>query len=365
MSHVQIIAEIGTAHGGSIERCRQLIQSAKGAGADTAKFQIVYAREILHPKSGIVPLPGGDIPLYERFTALELPLDFYRQCKAICDGEHIGFLCTPFGMESAQELTTLSPQAVKIASPELNYLDLIHEVASWGVPLILSSGVSLLSDIEAALETAAQAGCPKHLITVLHCITSYPAPEEEYNLRLLATLRDITGVATGVSDHSLDPILVPALAVTQGATIIEKHICLSRTDSGLDDPIALDGKAFARMCQAVREAEKEGSEATIDRLSALYGTERIQKILGNGVKALAPSEKANYGRTNRSLHWARDIKKGETVRSEDVLCLRTEKILSVGLHPKEKATIIGSRLTRAVRSGDGIHWDDLITKEMR
>ncbi|MFW6313793.1 MAG: N-acetylneuraminate synthase family protein, partial [Spirochaetota bacterium] len=223
MADTYIVAEIGTGHEGDIDRAQELIHAARECGADCAKFQYVLAREIVHPATGAVNLPGGATPLFERFSNLEQPVDFYARLKELCEKHAIDFLCTPFGIESARELRTLAPAAVKIASPELNHTELLTEVASYALPLIVSTGVSRLSDIEYALSILGTRD-----VTLLHCITAYPAPEEEYNLRLIASLRSAFGVPVGLSDHSEDPALVPGLAAALGATVVEKHFTLSR-----------------------------------------------------------------------------------------------------------------------------------------
>lgn len=360
-SRILIIAEIGTGHGGDLARARELVDAAARAGADCAKFQIVYADEILHPDTGFVTLPGGPTRLYDRFRELEVPPSFFAEIKDYCERKGLVFLCSPFGIRSARELNGLAPRYVKIASPELNHFPLLREAASFGVPLILSSGVSRLSDIEAALEATAAA--PERIL--LHCITSYPAPEEEYNLRVLETLRAAFGVRTGLSDHSLDPVLVPVLAAACGACMIEKHITLSRDDPGLDDPVALDPAQFALMVRAVRDAGTKDAETVIGEMSGLYGRERVERILGSGRKELAPSERANYLRTNRSIHYLRDLSAGETITEADIALLRTEKVLNPGLAPQFLETVIGATLARDAKNGAGAVWDDLIRRDRR
>lgn len=351
-----IVAEIGTGHGGDPVKARELVDAALESGAHCAKFQIVYADEILHPDTGIVNLPGGPVRLYDRFRELELSLSFYADMSDYCAKRGILFLCSPFGPRSLRELASLKPPFIKIASPELNHLPLLKAANELALPLALSSGVSLLGDIEKALE--ATKGVKERIL--LHCVTSYPAPEEDYNLRVLSNLSAIFGIPAGVSDHSMDPVLVPLLAVSEGAAMIEKHICLSRSDPGLDDPVALPPDLFRRMSDAVRSLSGKGPRAIREEIAGEYGEARVQEVLGSGVKALAPSERANYGRTNRSLHYMRDMEAGERIREGDVAVLRTEKILTVGLAPEWEPTVTGSRLSRGVRSGAGVCWEDLL-----
>ncbi len=376
---VHVSAEIGTSHGGSLEKAYQLIDAATEAGADSVKFQWVYAHEILHPNTGLVQLPGGAIPLYERFQQLEVPASFFQQVQEYARSKGCQFICSPFGLKSLEELVALNPDAIKIASPELNHQPLLQRLAQIRqeqrtqgqvpVPVIISSGVSTLADIEQALEILSDYGEGNlQGVTLLHCITSYPAPEEEYNLQVLQHLAGIFGVEVGVSDHSLDPHLVPVLATACGARFIEKHITLSRTTDGLDDPVALEPAQFASMVQRLRQWEAPiknygcqcGASIILEELEAEYGKERVQAVLGTGIKKLAPAERANYGRTNRSIHVIHDMKQGDCITPDSIAILRTEKILEPGLDPKYFSQIIGARLSQDIAAGQGILWHHLM-----
>jgi len=381
-----IIAELGTSHNGEIKKAREMINAAKASGASCVKFQMVYADEILHPNTGIVPLPGGQIRLYDRFKALELEADFYLEIKEYTESMGLLFLCTPFGKKSASILHKMNPKLVKIASPELNFTSLLEEIAGWelqgtSVPTLLSSGVSKLADIERAIEILRNKefttdqhepiqteGEKQNTVScdflfknicLLHCVTSYPAPETDYNLRLIPNLASIFGVSAGVSDHSADPVLIPALSVAMGASVIEKHFCLSRNDPGLDDPIALEPQDFSKMVAAVKQAASLSPEETISRYIDEKGEPYIEAVLGDGVKKLAPSEEANYRLTNRSIHALRDIEKGEVLKRSDYDVLRTEKVLRPGLEPIWEGKIDGRVIKNFIPSGEGIRFDDL------
>jgi len=359
-----VIAEIGTGHGGSLAKAKELVAAAAEAGADCAKFQCVFAEEIIHPNTGTVPLPGGPVPLYERFRALEEDEGFYASIEEYAESRGLLFLCTPFGLRSARLLKGIGCSLMKVASPELNHFLLLDELASYGLPTILSSGVSTAADIDRALgrfsRLPAYEGAGGAIgLALLHCVTAYPAPESDYNLRVLASLASLFGVPVGVSDHSLDPALIPALSVASGASIVEKHICLSRSDPGLDDPIALPPESFAAMVRAVRAAGKARPEDAIAGLASEYGPEKVESALGDGIKRLAPSEEANYRRTNRSLHATRAIRKGEVFDEASVSALRTEKVLRPGLDPELLPVLMGRRAMRDIASGEGIEWEDV------
>ena len=352
---VFIIAELGTSHGADPVKAGELIDAAAEAGADCIKFQIVYAQEILHPNTGEVVLPGGKIRLYDKFKELELDPSFFADMKEKVEKKGLVFLCTSFGLQSARELKALRPKCVKIASPELNFTALLKEIASYDLPTLLSTGVSRLSDIEEALSIFAMG----NRVCLLHCVTAYPAPETDYNLRVLRSLSAIFGVPAGISDHSLDPCLVPVLGTAMGASVIEKHFCLSRSDPGLDDPIALPPDAFSKMVQAVRRAEKESQKNTLENLCDVYGKDMVESVLGDGIKRLAPSEQTNYERTNRSIHALRDITIGETIRPEMIASLRTEKKLRPGLPPSWEDRIIGRNAKAFIPAGEGIRFEDI------
>jgi sialic acid synthase SpsE len=364
-----VIAEIGTGHGGDPVKARELIHAAAESGADVAKFQCVVAQEIVHPATGVVPLPGGDVSIYDRFKALEAGEEFYRSLKEECEARSLVFLCTPFGLGSARLLRRIGAEIFKVASPELNHLPLLDELGSYGLPIILSSGVSLLSDIERAVlrlrrarASAVDGRAPQEAdsgLALLHCVTAYPAPEEDYNLSLLSRLAGVFGLPVGVSDHSLDPVLVPALSIAAGGSIVEKHICLSREDPGLDDQIALPPAAFAEMVRAVRRAQARPPSETIAELEDGFGAGRVSAALGDGVKRLAPSEERNYLRTNRSIHAMRGIRKGGVLSEDNLALLRTEKVLRPGLAPELLPAVLGRRARRDVESGQGIEWDDV------
>ncbi len=358
-----IIAEIGTSHNGDINRAKLLIDSARDAGASAVKFQIIYADEILHPNTGFVKLPTGNIPLYDRFKSLEVAPEFYQELADYAKNSGLLFSASPFGLRSTKELADLNPDFIKIASPELNYTQLLEYAASFNIPMILSTGVSKLSDIDKAVNSV-QEKAPDLPLSILHCVTSYPAPEDSYNISLIRNLRNIFDIPVGLSDHSMDPVLVPSLSLYFGGFIVEKHICLSRKEMGLDDPVALEPSQFKQMCDALNKyASFEKAHIIEDLIQEGYAKEKIEAVIGTGKKQLSYAEKANYGRTNRSIHYTRDLEMGSRISEGDLAILRTEKVLSVGEAPDTIDYFIGGILQKSVKAGDGALFTDFIKKD--
>lgn len=357
---VFIIAEAGSSHKGDTVRAKEMIDAAAENGADCVKFQWIIADEIVHPSAGSIILHGREVPIWEQFHKVERAPGFYAKLKEYCEKKGLVFLCSPFGRESARGLLDLGVDAIKIASPELNHYSLLEMVRH--LPLLLSTGVSRLADIEEALEYI-HSGSPGARIptAILHCITAYPAPEREYNLNILPILSGIFGITVGVSDHSRHPLKVPVIAVAKGARIIEKHITLSRKDGGLDDPIALEPREFGEMSRAVREAEFLDENLILESCSNMFGQEEVAGILGSGKKELAPSERAYYDTTRRSLVALKNLRAGEVLTKDNSAFLRSEQQRRPGVAPRFRERITGAVLQKEVRASEGITWDHLLS----
>lgn len=379
-----LIAEAGTNHNGSLATAKEMVDAASDAGAAAIKFQYVIAEEILHPKTGLVSLPGGSIPLFDRFRELECPPVFYRELKDYADRKKILFLCTPFGPASAEELGRMGVAAFKIASPEVSYFSLLKRVADFNLPLLLSTGVTELSDLK---EVRGFLGAFPHLkdnFTFLHCITQYPAPENEYNLLLLLSLPrhlDLR-LPVGLSDHTLDAAFLPKVAyalcrLANRPLILEKHLTLDKRGTGLDDPIAIDRKELRNLVREVKRLSsaispqkmfenewradlKNTALEWISKFLPEYPLERISSALGDGVKKLAPSEAANYLTTRRSLRAIRNIAAGETLDEGNCRYLRSEKNLSPGIFPSPSGLPEGARARSAIEDGEAVTPEKMI-----
>ena len=289
MSGVYVIAEMGLSHGGSFEKACELALAAKNSGADSVKTQIIFAKELFHPAVEKIHFPSGEKSLYDFFSDFECDFDFFFRLEDYCRQIGIDFSASIFGSESWGFLQRINPPYCKIAAPELNHFPLLDEIAKLPeMPVFLSTGLSKLQDVEMALDRLPS----EQKKVLLHCVVAYPAKEENYNLRLVKTLREIFGLPTGLSDHSLHPYLLPALAVTQGAVVIEKHFCLSKNGGGPDDAMALEPTEFRSMVDKIRWAEKASEDEVAESLSREFGCDRVEAILGSGKKVLSPDEAA-------------------------------------------------------------------------
>ncbi|MEJ2663702.1 MAG: N-acetylneuraminate synthase family protein [Spirochaetia bacterium] len=348
-----IIAELGTGFTQGPEHAFRLITAAGQSGADCVKVQIVFADEILHPLAGKVSLPSGRISLFEHFKRCEREVSFYRKLKEYTEAQGLVFLCSVFGTKSLSMAVELGVCMIKTASPELNHFPLLQAIGGTGLPAVLSTGVSTLEDIEKALAVITRNVC------ILHCITSYPAPENEYNINVIPFLRKRFRIPVGVSDHSLDPELVPVLAAARGAALVEKHFTLQKDGPALDDPIALVPSEFRRMTEHIRQAETLPLTEVLAQMEDRYGKARISAVLGDGRKELAPSEKDNYYTTRRSLLALVPIPKGNRLHEHNTALLRSEKNLRPGLGPQVIPAVYGKTARRFIPAGKGIAWDDL------
>ncbi|MBN2651913.1 MAG: N-acetylneuraminate synthase family protein [Spirochaetales bacterium] len=349
---IYIIAEIGTAHSGKIDKAEQLIAAAKKSGADCAKFQIVFADEIVHREVGKINLPGGKIDIYDSFKKVEQESEFYQKLVEICNQHEIDILFSVFGTKSLELARQSGATKIKIASPELNYYSLLEKASE--SPIILSTGVSTDKDIAKAIIFLNSLNRSPDCI--MQCVTSYPAAEHEFNLRVLKRLSHKFNVATGISDHSTHPWLIPALSVALGATVIEKHLTLSNDTDGLDDKIALTPQKFSQLVEKIRSLDSKTPPEAIRQLRREFGRTRINRILGSSRKRLTPSEKKIYPTTNRSLVATREIPRGATITTASGSFLRAETNHSPGITEDQLHRMLGRKATQTIPAGEGINW---------
>lgn len=254
---VFIVAEIGVNHNGDVGIAEALIDSAVSAGVDAVKFQSFRADSLLRRGTSLAPYQRassvGEADQYEMLASLELSITDLAGLKRRCDEKGLVFISTPFDPRSARELAGIGVQAIKVSSADLTDALLLEAVAEARVPLILSTGMSDMEDIRRALRFTGELGVDE--VVLLHCVSSYPTPPEELNLRFIRTLQDEFACPAGFSDHTAG-IAAASLAVAAGACLVEKHVTLDRTMNGPDHAASIEPDEMRSLVECVRAAER-------------------------------------------------------------------------------------------------------------
>ncbi len=333
--HCFVIAEAGVNHDGDPARAVALIDAAVAAGADAVKFQTFKAERVASssaPKAAYqAAATGGAQSQLDMIRGLELDAGQFRVLKQHCDKRGILFLSTPFDGESVDVLRDLNVAAFKVPSGEITNLALLRHIAAQGRPVILSTGMAFLEEVERAVTTLAEAGVTE--LAILHCVSNYPAADVDVNLRAMATMAAHFGVPVGYSDHTLG-IDVSLAAAALGAAIIEKHFTLDATLPGPDHRASLEPAALAAMVSGIR---------------------RIEAALGDGIKRPCLAEEDTRRVARRSLFVDRNLALGETIAPADIVALRP----GGGIGAEKLDRVIGRRMKREVAAGDMLAWDDL------
>lgn len=327
-----IVAEMSANHGKSFERAVRIMEAAKGAGADAIKLQTYTPDSMtinVHNKSFKVQ---GTIwegrNLYELYAEAYTPWDWQPKLKEIADRIGLDFFSTPFDQAALDFLERLQVPAYKVASFELVDLPLLRRIAATGKPVIISTGMASLSEIDEAVRTVRESGGSQ--MALLKCTSAYPASPEEMNLRTIPYLAQAFNVPTGLSDHTLG--LETALAaVAIGASIVEKHFTLSREDPGPDSSFSTEPNEFKEMVNAIRT---------------------VEKALGEVNFQLTQQEKSSKA-FRRSLFVVRDMQAGEIFTEENMRSIRP----SFGLHPRYFEAVLGRKARKRIKEGTPLSWD--------
>jgi N-acetylneuraminate synthase/N,N'-diacetyllegionaminate synthase len=319
-----IIAEAGVNHNGSLEIAKQLVAAALHAGADAVKFQTFQTDKLVTQDAEMAeyqrPSTRGRTNQYDMLRQLELTHADFVELKSYADTMGILFLSTPHDEESADFLADLGVPAFKIASGDVTNLPLLRRVALKGKPVILSTGMAYLGEVETAVRAIEQTGNSN--LILLHCVSNYPSQAESCNLRAMDTLAQAFRYPVGFSDHTLG-LEVALAAAARGARLIEKHLTLDTTLTGPDHKASLSPDDFAAMVKAVRV---------------------VEAALGNGIKAPLSSELEIRRVARKSVVAARPIPAGRAIVAEDLALRRS----SGGLDPEYMPFIIGRNLRRSV-----------------
>jgi pseudaminic acid synthase len=328
-----IVAEISANHKQKLSEAIELVSAAKEAGADAVKLQ-TYTSDTLtiqcdRPEFRI---SGGTLwdgkTLYDLYAEAYMPWEWQPKLKKLADDLGIDLFSTPYDKIAVDFLEEMCVPAYKVASFEIVDIPLIEYIASKGKPIIISTGMATLAEIEDAVQAARKAGATK--IALLKCTSAYPAPPEEMNLRTIPDLVRKFGVPVGLSDHTMG-IAVPVAALALGACIVEKHFTLSRSVPSPDSAFSLEPQEFKAMVEAIRTAEK---------------------ALGK-VNYEVSEQEAKSRVFRRSVFVVKDMKEGQVFREENVRSIRP----GYGLAPKHLKEVLGRRAARDIKQGTPLSWE--------
>jgi pseudaminic acid synthase len=317
-----IIAELSANHGGDITIAKKTIKAAKEIGADAIKLQTYTADTLtLDCNNDDFIIKGGtlwdDRKLYDLYKEAYLPWEWHQELFDYARKIEIDIFSSPFDKTSVDFLEQFNPSAYKIASFEITDYELIRYTASKGKPIIISTGIATIDEIQDAVDICRSEG--NNAIVLLKCTSAYPAALEDANLRTIPNLAETFGVISGFSDHTLGAT-APIVAVTLGAKVIEKHFILDKSLGGADADFSLDKEEFAQMVKAIRDTEK---------------------LLGK-VDYSMTEKKLKSRQFSRSLYMAQDIKKGDTFTKENIRSIRP----GYGMHPKYLKDVLGKKASK-------------------
>ena len=302
MNHTRIfvIAEAGVNHNGDMEIAKQLIDAAVHCGADAVKFQTFNAENLVTPdsKTAAHQKRSGMNNQFDLLKSQEFSFDEFKELKRYCDRKKIEFISTPYDVESVRLLDDIGVKKFKIASAELVNKPVVKAIALTKKPILLATGMSTMDEVERTIDCIKKNGGGN--ITLLHCTSSYPAPYDQVNMKVMQTLQNMFNLPVGYSDHTRG-IEIPIMAVSMGAVVLEKHFTLDQKMIGPDHWASAEPEEFKKMVDAIRN---------------------VEKAFGTHEKIVTENEKSNMLYMRRSVHAVHDIKKGETIKEEDIKILR-------------------------------------------
>ncbi|HZF04735.1 MAG TPA: N-acetylneuraminate synthase [Patescibacteria group bacterium] len=334
-ARVFVVAEAGVNHNGDVALALALVDAAADGGADAVKFQTFRTDALVSraaPKAGYqVETTGGGESQRDMLARLELTLDDFARVQERCAKRGVVFFSAPFDEASADALERLAAPLFKVPSGEITNLPFLRHVAAKRRPMIVSTGMSTLAEVAEAVAAIRAAGDPP--VALLHCVSAYPAPPGEMNLRAMDTLRERFGVPVGLSDHTLG-LEVALAAVARGAAIVEKHLTLDKAMPGPDHRASLDPGEMAALVRGIRT---------------------VESALGDGDKRPTPSELDTRRVARKSLVAARALRAGERLTADAVAVKRP----GTGIPPAELDRAVGRRLRRDVAADEVLEWTAL------
>ena len=321
-----VIAEMSANHNGDINNAYKIIDMAKASGADAVKLQTYHPDTItMDMNTPEFMIKGGlwdGQSLYELYKGAFMPWEWHKPLFDYAKKVGITIFSSPFDNTAVDLLEDLNTPAYKIASFEAVDLPLIKYVAQTGKPMIISTGMADTQEIQEAIEAAREGGCKE--LAILHCVSGYPAPAADYNLRTLADMQGKFGLVTGLSDHTIDNTTA-ITSVALGASIIEKHVTLDRNGGGPDDSFSLESEELKQLCVGAKTAWESLGNIDYGRKSSEQGDRKFR----------------------RSLYFVKDIEEGEVITTEHVKSIRP----GYGLAPKYMEEILGKKITSSVKRG--------------
>lgn len=327
-----VIAELSANHNGSMETALRIIDAAAKAGADAVKLQTYRPDTITLDSDGEEFRIRGGLwdgqRLYDLYAQAHMPWDWHRPLFDHARALGITIFSSPFDTTAVDLLEDLGAPAYKIASFEAVDLPLIRYVAGTGKPMIISTGMADAEEIAEAVAAARDGGCRE--LALLHCVSGYPAPPEDYNLHTIPDMIERFGLVTGLSDHTLDNTTAIA-SVALGASIIEKHFTLDRNGGGPDDSFSLEPAEMAALCRGARTAWQALGQVDYGRKSSEQGNVQFR----------------------RSLYFVKDLAAGEVITADVVRSVRP----GYGLAPKHLDAVLGQRVTRDVAKNTAVTWE--------
>ena len=330
--HTIIIAEAGVNHNGSIELAKKLIDVACDAGADYVKFQTFRAKTLVTQTADKAEyqknIKDVEESQFNMTKKLELNREAHLELIQYCEKKDISFLSAAFDLDSIDMLAELDIPLFKIPSGEITNLPYLRHIGGMGKPIIMSTGMSKLNEVQNAVNILMKAGTKKENISILHCNTEYPTPKEDVNLRAMLTIRDELGFPVGYSDHTIG-IEIPIAAVAMGATIIEKHFTLDHSLPGPDHAASLEPHEFKTMVEKIRN---------------------IENSLGDGVKKPSKSEIKNIPIARKSIVAKINIQRGDIFSEANI----TAKRPGLGLSPMRWNNVIGKKAKKDFKAEDFI-----------
>lgn len=338
MKHVVIIAEAGVNHNGDLKKAKELVDVAAEAGADYVKFQTFKADSLVSKKAKLATYQKQNTNAvsgsqYEMLKSLELSHENHLELRDYANSRGIKFFSTAFDNEGLDYLNQLGLKIFKSPSGEITNYPYLKKLSEFNKPVILSTGMANLDEIEQALKVLTSGKLTNKDITVLHCNTQYPTPMEDVNLKAMNSIGKKFNVAVGYSDHTLG-IEVPIAAVALGARVIEKHFTISRDLPGPDHRASLEPYELKEMVSAIRNIEKA--------------------ISGSGLKIPSPSERDNIPVVRKSIHSVKDLKKGDIISDKDIISIRPAS----GISPMEWKKVIGKCVNRDINQFEALTWTD-------